>query len=330
MNIQNKQSKTTTEQVLVSLNEDDNELVSVVIPTRNRPKIVSRAVKSALAQTLATIEVIVVVDGHDGETANVLSQITDSRLKVIELSINVGPSGARNAGVNAAKGTWIAFLDDDDEWLPQKLQLQLGLAQHSKFKFPVVSSRLIALTPKGELIWPRRLLNCTESLSDYLFARNSLFDGEGFIHTSTFFTKKELLVKVPFNTNKYKHEDWEWLLEVNKLEDVGFEFVPEPTAYWYSDIGRPRLSNSGNWQYSLEWIRSVKHLVTPKAYSSFIMTVVSHEASSKKDWSAFSLLLRESIQWGKPRLIDYLLCIGIWIFPQELRQKLRVLAKRFT
>lgn len=314
---------------LLLVNDHITQIVSVIIPTRNRPQIVSRAVKSALAQTLLSIEVIVVIDGPDGETVKELSQINDPRLKLLELPINIGASGARNTGVRAAKGTWIAFLDDDDEWLPQKLQLQLELANKSRFQFPVVSSRFIALTTKGELIWPRRLPDTAEPLSDYLFARNSLFAGEGFLQTSTFFTKKELLVKVPFSENKYKHEDWEWLLQVSRLEDVSIEFVPEPTAYWYSDIGRQRLSNTGDWQYSLEWIRSVQHLVTPKAYSSFIMSIVSHEASKIKDWSAFWPLLQESIKLGKPRLIDYLLYIVIWLFPQDFRQQIRALAKRW-
>ncbi|WGV27784.1 glycosyltransferase family 2 protein [Halotia branconii] len=310
-------------------NANDHVIVSVVIPTRNRPKIVSRAVKSALAQTLQAIEVIVIIDGPDEETVKSLSQIADSRLKVIELLENVGASEARNVGVREAQSTWIAFLDDDDEWLPRKLKLQLELAEHSQFKLPVVSSRFIALTSKGELIWPRRLIAPAEPLSNYLFARNSLFAGEGFMHTSTFFTKKELLIKVPFNNKKYKHEDWEWLLQVSNLENVGIEFVSEPTAYWHSDIGRQRLSNMGDWQYSLEWIRSVQHLVTSKAYSGFIMTIVSHEASIRKDWSAFWILLRESIKLGKPRLIDYLLYMVIWLLPQDLRQQIRALAKRF-
>lgn len=322
-------STTNTSENLTLLNENTPAIVSVVIPTRHRPQIVSRAVRSALAQTLQAIEVVVVVDGPDLETVKALSQINDSRLKIVELAKNIGASGARNAGVRESNGTWIAFLDDDDEWLPQKLHLQLEVAQKSQFKFPVVSSRFIALTSKGELIWPRRLLAPNEPLSDYLFARNSLFAGEGFMQTSTFFTKKELLIKTPFSENKYKHEDWEWLLQVSKLEDVGIEFVAEPTAYWYSDIGRQRLSNTGDWQYSLEWIKSVQHLVTPKAYSSFIMSVVSHEASMRKDWSAFWMLLRESIKLGKPRLIDYLLYIVIWFFPQDLRQQIRALAKGF-
>src|SRR6266852_6269448 len=100
-------------------------LVSVVIPTFNRPHLVTRAVRSALSQTLGVIEVIVVVDGPDEATLQVVRQINDSRLIIKVLPANVGIGGVLNAGVNEAQAKWVAFLADDDEWFPQKLELQL-------------------------------------------------------------------------------------------------------------------------------------------------------------------------------------------------------------
>jgi len=310
------------------INDNNQEMVSVVIPTRNRPQVVSRAVKSALAQTLTTIEVIVVVDGPDGETAEALSEIKDSRLKVVELVNNLGPSGARNAGVRAAKGYWIAFLDDDDEWLPQKLERQLELAKNSGYDYPVVASRFISQTPKGEFIWPRRLPQPSEPLSEYLFVRNSFFQGEGFMQTSTFFTKKELLQKMPLDEKFYRHEDWEWLLRVSATEGVGVEFVPEPMAIWYSEIGRKRLSNIKDWQYSLDWLHYIRNLMTPKAYAGFIVTVITPSASLMRDWKAFWPLLWEALRWGQMRPIDLFLYLTMWLIPQQLRQQIRAVISR--
>ncbi|WP_017721983.1 glycosyltransferase family 2 protein [Kamptonema formosum] len=305
------------------MNETLEEMVSVVIPSRNRPHLASRAVRSALGQTLKSIEVIVVVDGPDRATVKELKQIEDPRLKVIALPVNVGASAARNAGVGAAKGAWIAFLDDDDEWLPQKLDRQLELATHSCHAFPVVASCLIARNPKGEFVWPRRLPAPSEPLSEYLFARNSLFVGEGFIQTSTFFTKKELLKKLPFQKNLPRHEDWDWLLRVSALEGVGLEFVPEPVAIWNTELGRKSLSNINDWQYSLDWIRSVRNLVTRRAYSGFIVTVVSPQASLQRDWKVFWPLLREAVRFGQLRPTDYLLYLAMWLLPQDVRQQIR-------
>lgn len=330
MNIESLQAEKARNQKLAMVNESNEIIVSVVIPTRNRPQIVTRGVRTALTQTLQSIEVIVIIDGPDLETVNVLSQIADPRLRVIELSKNVGPSGARNTGVREAKGTWIAFLDDDDEWLPQKLERQLEVANNSHYNFPVVASRLISQTQKGESILPKRLPNLSEPLSEYLFARNSLFKEEGFIQTSTIFVKKELVQKMPLEEKFYRHEDWEWLLRVSAMEGVGVEFVPEPMAIWHSEVGIKRLSNVNDWQYSLDWIRSTRNLVTPKAYSGFIATMTAPSASSVGDWKAFFPLLWEAIRWGKPRPIDICLYLIMWLFPQQFRQQVSsILTKNF-
>ena len=124
--------------------ESAESLVSVVIPTRKRPHLVSRAVGSALNQTLRAIEVIVVIDGPDNSTRLVLEQIDDPRLKVRMLSVHSGDGHARNAGVSEARSRWIAFLDDDDEWFPRKLELQLQTARFSRCLYPVSYTHLRA------------------------------------------------------------------------------------------------------------------------------------------------------------------------------------------
>jgi glycosyltransferase involved in cell wall biosynthesis len=121
-------------------------LVSVVVPTYCRPQLVKRAVKSALVQTLKEIEVIVVIDGSQPETYITLAEINDSRLRVVELPTNQGSCAARNAGIYAASAEWVAFLDDDDEWLPEKLEFQLAKAEVSCHQYPIVSCYLIART----------------------------------------------------------------------------------------------------------------------------------------------------------------------------------------
>src|SRR5216684_3398690 len=103
-------------------------LVSAVIPTRSRAALVVRAVRTALNQTYANLEVIVVIDGPDEETMLALSGIHQPRLRVIVLAQSSGGASARNAGVEAAHGEWIAFLDDDDEWLPGKIENQIAAA----------------------------------------------------------------------------------------------------------------------------------------------------------------------------------------------------------
>jgi glycosyltransferase involved in cell wall biosynthesis len=299
-------------------------LISVIITTYRRPKLVLRAVTGALQQTLTNFEVIVVVDGPDPEVEAVLSTVQDSRFRFVILPQNVRLAGARNAGVKEAKGDWVAFLDDDDEWMPNKLELQLNAAFNSQYACPIVVSRFINKTEVGESVWPRRLPYNAEPLGDYLFVRHSLFQGEGAFLPSTYFTKKELLIKFPFENNK--HEDYDWLLRASaSSQDVGIDYVDEPLAIWHSHIGlgEKRLSQIPDWRYSLDWVQSARELMTPRAYSSFLMTNVASPAAEQRDWPAFGILLKEAVQKGNPRLLDFLLYLSMWLMSGEQREKIR-------
>ncbi|WP_245180502.1 glycosyltransferase family 2 protein [Haloarcula amylovorans] len=105
----------------------DRPRVSVVIPAYNREALIGRAIDSALAQTVDAIEVLVVDDGSADGTERVVTGFDDSRVRYLAHETNRGVSAARNTGVEAASGEYVAFLDSDDEWLPRKLDRQLAL-----------------------------------------------------------------------------------------------------------------------------------------------------------------------------------------------------------
>ena len=307
--------------------DEARETISVVIPTRDRPSLVRRAVSSALQQTYNPVEVIVVVDGPDKASVSALREIQDPRLRVTALPANVGPAGARNAGVREARGAWVAFLDDDDEWLPCKLEVQMKAASRSTCAFPVVTSRFIARTGRGEFIWPRRLKPRAESVGEYLFLRKPFYRREGMIATPTLLTKKALLREVPFGSNSWVHEDWEWLLRASAHEGVGIEFVPDALATVRAmQEDRVSLANRQDWKRSLAWIRENRDLVTPQAYAGFILTQVSRIANRERDRTAFWPLLQEAVRRGKPRVIDLLLYTVMWLIPREARQRFVVFA----
>ena len=105
--------------------------VSVVIPAYNREHCVANAIESALDQTYKDIEIIAIDDGSSDGTAAVLGKNLGERIQLIRQE-NRGVSAARNAGIRTARGNWIAFLDSDDRWHPEKLERQLGaLEKHS-------------------------------------------------------------------------------------------------------------------------------------------------------------------------------------------------------
>lgn len=101
-----------------------NPKISVVIPTYNRAANVQKAIKSVLAQTFSDVEVIVVDDGSSDDTGDVIAKTFGDRVRYFYQS-NQGASAARNKGIAEARGEWIAFLDSDDEWEREKLELQL-------------------------------------------------------------------------------------------------------------------------------------------------------------------------------------------------------------
>lgn len=100
--------------------------ISVVIPTFNMARFVGEAVRSVLDQTFADFEVLVVDDGSTDNTREVIAAIDDPRVRYLHQE-NRGLAGARNAGIEAARGSFIAFLDADDLWLPDKLARQRQL-----------------------------------------------------------------------------------------------------------------------------------------------------------------------------------------------------------
>lgn len=100
-------------------------LVSVIIPTKNRAALLKRAIQSVLSQTIQNFEIIVIDDASTDETPQLLASFR--KVIVITNTFSVGGSRSRNLGINKSKGKWIAFLDDDDVWRPEKLAMQLRM-----------------------------------------------------------------------------------------------------------------------------------------------------------------------------------------------------------
>jgi len=302
-------------------------LVSVIIPTINRSELVVRAVRSALGQTLQAIEVIVVVDGPDEATLRALRKIEDTRLKVKMLPQNVGQGAAQMAGVQEARGMWVALLDDDDEWLPQKLVLQLQAAQNSHYPYPIVSCRILARTEVGDCIWPRRLPQPDEHLSEYLFCPRTLFEGPvlaPMIQTSTHFARRDFLEKVPIRGMRMV-QDVDWLLRANATEGVGVEYVStlEPLVVCHFYTADP-LGTPLRWRFDncVSLVQTDRHLITPRAYASFLMTRAAGLAAQARDFKRVLWCLQEALRRGRPTPVSSLIYLWIGFVPLTARRGL--------
>jgi glycosyltransferase involved in cell wall biosynthesis len=112
--------------------------VSVIIPTYNRAEFLRSAITSVLNQTYQDFEIIVVDDGSTDNMQAVVCGFNDKRIKYVRNDVNEGEARTRNIGIMNSNAEYIAFLDDDDEWLPEKLKLQIDLLENSPAKVGVV------------------------------------------------------------------------------------------------------------------------------------------------------------------------------------------------
>ncbi len=296
-------------------------LVSVVIPTFLRPQFVTRAVGSVLLQTMKSLEVVVVVAGRDHETIKALKVIKDPRLRIHVPDRQMTGSQARNVGVELSHGTWVAFLDDDDYWMTDKLQRQLQVAEAMESRYPVISCRLIARAESDDFVWPRRYPRANEPLCEYLFRRRSPFYGEGLLQTSTLLAKRELLQTIPFDEHLNRFDDLDWILRIHNLSgvDVAFPTMPDPLVVWHIDRSRVRASNGGCWRMAIRWIRSHEHRVSRRAFSGFLLCDTSAIAGRQGDWTAFWPLWREALRGGRPDLMQILNHFANYLTPLRLR-----------
>jgi glycosyltransferase involved in cell wall biosynthesis len=302
--------------------------VSVVIPTRNRPSLVVRAIASVLAQTFAEFEVIVVVDGPDAATETAVKTIRNRRLRCVVLDEPVGGSEARNRGVLAAEGEWIAFLDDDDEWLTTKLEKQLRLAENSGARV-VISCQVVGRYSGQDYLWPRRTPAEGEPICEYLFNRRTWFRGEGQLQTSTLLVPRKLMQEVPFTRGLSKHQDTDWYVRVGAMENVAFRFVLEPLAIWHLGETRSTIVSRCQWTRSWRWLSSVRPKLTKRAYAGFIATQLIGEAAAQgRGLKVAPFLLWKMFSLGRPGPMDLCLFFGNAILTPAVRTRLRRVMSR--
>jgi glycosyltransferase involved in cell wall biosynthesis len=110
----------------------NSPMVSVVVPTHNRQELLAETLKSILDQTFRDFELIVVSDGSTDGTEEMVTSITDTRVRLIRQVKSGQPATPRNTGIKAATGTYIALCDDDDLWFQNKLAVQVEAMEHNK------------------------------------------------------------------------------------------------------------------------------------------------------------------------------------------------------
>jgi glycosyltransferase involved in cell wall biosynthesis len=184
--------------------------VSAVIPVKNRPVLIAQAITSCLGQTSAPDEIIVVDDGSDDATPDVVSEMarTESRIKMVRCATSGGASSARNVGAQHASGTWLAFLDSDDRWHEEKTARQLDLAaQHPDAPAIFCGIRYAYAERKPRIGLPPPIVTPGDLAVSNVLAT-----------TSTAFVRKDQFDAVKgFDVGLPTCEDWDLWLKLAKL-----------------------------------------------------------------------------------------------------------------
>ncbi|MFT8246084.1 glycosyltransferase family 2 protein [Roseomonas sp. BN140053] len=292
-------------------------LVTVVIATFKRPVMVTRAVSSALAQTMSDLEVIVAVEKGDDETIAALEAVADPRVRHVVNPVKSGPGPARDTGARAGTGLWLAFLDDDDEWMPEKLEKQLALAADPARTICTTLSRVV--TPNGVFIRPSSPYDGKVPIDEWLFDRLSWFKGgESMLQTSSLLVPRAMFEQLHFG--QAHHEEWE--LAIRAVKQHGFRLVTvrEPLVTYYA-------GNTYPWRKSVGWIESMRDVVTPRAFSGFCLTVATRALAPPDRNAAFLTFLRLGLRHGRPTARQLFAFTLMWLLPQHLRERIRAVLR---
>jgi len=212
--------------------------VSVIIPTYNRAHLLPRAIRSVLAQTFQDFEVIVVDDGSTDDTEAVVRSFPDPRIIYLRHDMNRGGSAARNTGIRAARGEYIAFLDSDDEWLREKLERQLEVFQTSELSdLGVVTCGVVRVQNGARSV---RLPQARGRVFDVLLRRRA-----GVWLTSALMVKHTPDRPVNlFDESLQAGQDWDYLLRLVRRYQL--DFARDVLVRTYRAHGGQQISEPAN------------------------------------------------------------------------------------
>ena len=218
--------------------------VSVVVPTYNEAGVLHRSIDSVLDQTYDDLELLVVDDGSTDTTASVVRSYDDDRITYLPHGTNSGASAARNTGIEAATGEYVAFLDADDEWHPRKLEHQVATLSNRPASWVAVYCGVELVTDDDERlldsVLPRRFTRIDETEGaegGESLVKDVLLDR---LHTSagsTLLVRREVVEAIDgFDESFDRFQDSEFLIRV--LRQGQLAYVDESLVSRY-DTGRP-------------------------------------------------------------------------------------------
>ncbi|WP_299106674.1 glycosyltransferase family 2 protein [uncultured Winogradskyella sp.] len=241
--------------------------ISVVIPYFKNAKNIENTLNSVISQVFQDFEILIINDASpDWDVAlPIIESFKDARIKTLTHQKNKNGAAARNTGIKASKGMYIAFLDADDEWLPNHLN---NLIEVLKTESPeaVYTTCTVLSANRFSYTTPKKALKTSKNIGEYLFA------DEGFMQTSGLMVKTEMAKLCLFNEDLIRHQDYDFLLQLEHAK-AEFAWSKEPTVIVHWEENNIDYKG-GTWIYSLNWFKQYRNYLSTKGRTHFIFKFV--------------------------------------------------------
>ncbi len=322
--------------------------VSVIIPIYNVEKYIASTVQSVLEQTHQNFEVLIVDDASPDRSVEICQQFTDPRIKIIRQE-NRGPSGALNTGIRHATGEYIAFLDGDDLWLPEKLAKHVAHLENS----PTVGlsfSRSSFIDEAGQPLGDYQMPKLKGITAPYLLCHNPTGNGSAAV------VRRETIEAIKYQDNLHGSvedcyfdernratQDLELLLHITIQTPWQIEGLPEAlTQYRVKPGGQSSnfLKNIEGWEqliertrsYAPELIREWENKSRAYQFRYLARTAVRMQADGavavELIHRALSTYWRILLEEPRPTLLTWIAAYLLWLLPRSLYRKTEALASK--
>ena len=232
--------------------------VSVIIPTYNRAHCMKRAIESVKAQTYSDFEIVVVDDGSTEDLRSVVT-LCGPDIRYIRHERSLGSAEARNSGIRNARGRFVAFLDSDDIWLPEKLDRQVNHILNQPEPYNTVCyCQVIMYNGAVKVLSSDREIERHEHIAEYLFKMAPL------LQTSSLLLSKKLLLHTKFDKASGGCDDWDLSIRLH-AGGAHFSIVKEPLLIFFNDIREDRISCLPNVSDLISWLDARKKLISERA-----------------------------------------------------------------
>ncbi len=323
--------------------------VSVIVPVYGVEKYIAATVQSVLDQTYKNFEILIIDDASPDKTIEICQKFTDTRIKIIH-QVNRGLAGARNTGIRHAQGEYLAFLDGDDLWLPQKLERQIAHLESSP-SVGVSFSRSAFIDEMGKPLGTYQMPKLKGITTPYLLCRNPVGNG------SAPLIRKEVFEAIKFTDNLHgnvedfyfdehfrQSEDIECWIRISIQTDWQIEGISEALTLYRVNSGglsANMLKQLDSWEKVIEKTRSyAPEIVTQwetlaRAYQ---LRYLARRAVRLQDGSMAVELVNRALatNWRillqEPRrtLISVAAAYFLWLLPQSLYTQIESVALKST